>query len=181
MANQKYHDLLKENKHNVGVVNSSFAKEIVNGAVATVDMDNYILVEFDGFDAEGNRKCKPLTASNIKGLMVTTIEEDSIFGEEVYQGGYNDFFNAQGDMVKLTVLEPYVRFETSNFTGDAAIGGYAYYDHATKKFTCVATPEENMKAATNQYLIVGKDTDFGANIGIPTIRLEVLPELIVGE
>lgn len=178
MANQKYVDLQKINTHGVGVVNSSFAKEIVNGAIISADADNYTLVEFDGFDSEGNRKCKPLSASTVKGLLVSTFEEESLFGEESYQGNYNDFFNAQGEMVKLTVQEPYLRFEVSAYTGTPAVGSYAYYDAATKKYVCVAVPDTAMKAAKNQYLIVAKNTDFGANLGIPTIRVEVLPELI---
>lgn len=179
MANQKYLDLLKVNTHGVGLVNSSWAKEIVNGAIISEDLDNYCLVEFDGFDVEGNRKCKPLTASSVRGLIVSTVEEESLFGEESYQGNYNDFFNQGGDIVKLTVQEPYLRFEVSNFSGTPKVGCYAYYDHATKKYVCVDTPDGTMHASKNQYMVVAKDTDFGANLGgIPTIRLEVLPELI---
>lgn len=181
MANAKYDAVFTENKHTVGLINSSWAKKIVNGAYCpTANIDNYTLVEMDGFDTDGNRKCKPLSAIGTKGFLVSTIEEESLyFDEEYLQGNYNDFYNAKGEMMNLTIQEPWLHFECSNYSGTPKVGGYAYYNVTDKKFICVDTADATMKTAGNQYTVVAVNTDFGANLGVaPTIRLEMLEKLI---
>jgi hypothetical protein len=180
MANKKFEALFATNSNEVGTVNTSWAKKITNGCKLTVaDASNYTLVEFAGYDADGNRQCKPLTANNVKGFLLTTNEEESLFGDGELQGNYTDFYNKVGDMCDLTIQEQYLRFETSAFTKNAglatiALGNVAHYDFTTKKYIVSAVGSENAGYATavNKYEVVGVDTDFGQNIGVPTIRLE---------
>lgn len=180
MANKKFEALFATNNYGVGTVNTSWAKKITNGAKLTVaDADNYTLVEFAGYDADGNRQCKPLTANTVKGLLLTTNEEEALYGDGELQGNYTDFYNKVGDMCDLTIQESYLRFEASNFTlndglSAAALGNVAHYDFTTKKYIVSAVGAENAgyAAAVNKYEVVGVDTDFGQNIGVTTIRLE---------
>lgn len=180
MGNAKFDALFATNNHEVGVVNTYWSKKVTNGAKLTVaNADNYTLVEFTGFDADGNRQCKPLTANNVKGFLVTTNEEEALYGDGEIQGNYTDFYNAVGDMCDLTIQEPYVRFETSAFTRNAglatvALGNVAHFDFTTKKYIVSAVGSEHAgyAAASNKYEVVGVDTDFGQNIGVTTIRLE---------
>lgn len=183
MANAKYEALFKENNHEVGVVNSSWAKEYVNGARLTVsDLDNYLLVEFDGYDDDGVKKCKPLTSDATKGFLVSTVEEEALFADEtMIQGNYTDFYNKDGDMVKLTIQEPFLRFETSAFTKHTGaetlkLGMVAHYDYATKKYIIskVGSEHSGYSASANKYEVVGISTDFGANVGKETVRLQCM-------
>lgn len=170
-------------KHNVGTINTSWAKEYANGAVLTGgNADNYTLVEFDGFDEEGNRKVKPLTANTVKGHIVSTVEEEDIYRaiDAGLSANYTDFYNKEGDMVKVTISEPFLRYEVSNFefnTGItvAARGQVAHYDATKKKYiiSSASTPHAGYTAAVNKYIVVDPDTDFGYNIEVPCVRLEI--------
>lgn len=179
MASAKIDALLATSNHECGVVNTSWAKEFTNGAKLTVaNADNFTLVELAGFDADGNFQCKPLTANTVKGFLLTTNEEEALYGDGELQGNYTDFYNKLGDMCKLTVQEQYLRFETTAFTlnaglGSVARGNVAHYDFTTKKYIISAVGTENAgyAAAVNKYDVVGVDTDFGQNIGVTTVRL----------
>lgn len=182
MANIKYDALFAEGKHEVGTINSSYARELVNGAKLTeANADNYTLVELAGFDEEGVRICKPLSDKAKKGFILSTIEEESLFGDGDYvlQGNYNDFYNAVGDMCKLTIQDDFVRFETSAFEKNSDVdsvkkGMVAHYDTTKKKYI-VSKPDsahEDYEASANKYEVVDEDSDFGINVGKTTIRLE---------
>jgi len=180
MANQRIDALTVVNTHGCGVVNTSWARHLTNGQKLTLgNLDNYTLAETVGFDTDGNATCKALSAITVKGLLVTTVEEEALYGEGDLQGNYNDFYNAMGDMVRLTIQEQYLRFEVTNFTKNAglatiALGNVAHYDTTTKAFIVSAVGTEHVGYATavNKYDVVGADTDFGFNIGTPTIRLQ---------
>ena len=183
MANRIFKTLLEQGTHEVGVLNSSQSRDIVNGAKLTGgDLDNFLLVEDAGWDEDG-RLCKALSDNTKKGFLVTTIEEESLFADEEFlQGNYRDFYNAEGEFVKLTLLEAYVtRFETSAFTKDSGVTGditrgmVAHYDHATKKYIVsksASSANSGYSAAANKFEVVDVNTDFGYNVGVPTIRLE---------
>jgi hypothetical protein len=185
MANRLFDIMFQEGNHEVGVINTSWAKVTANGAkLTTADSDNYLLVEFDGYDDEGVRQCKPLTDGTKKGLILSTVEEESLFGDgsEMLQGNYKDFYNKVGEMVRLTIQEPFVRFETSAFSLNTGIaksedvkrGFVAHFDVATKKYIISdsATPHANYATAANKYEVVDVMTDFGYNVGKVTMRLE---------
>lgn len=180
MANYKMKVLLQEGTHEVGVLNSSQSRDIVNGAKLTGgDLDNFLLVEDAGWDEDG-RLCKALSADSKKGFLVTTIEEESLYADEDFlQGNYRDFYNAQGEFLRMTLLEAYVtRFETSAFelsgANKAERGMVAHYDANKKKYIIskLGSLASGYNAAVNKFEVVDVDTDFGANIGVPTIRLE---------
>lgn len=181
MANRIFEQIFTQGTHEVGVLNSSFSRHLVNGAkLTTADSDNYLLVELDGFDADGNRQVKPLTDTTKKGLLLTTVEEEALFGDgESYQGNYTDFYNAVGEMVRPTIQEDYLHFETSAYSLNTgvtapALGLVAHYDVATKKYILSDAGSAHLDYATagNKYLVVGVATDFGYNVGRPCIRLE---------
>lgn len=181
MANRILESLYTVGTRECGVLNSSQSRDLVNGAKVTVaDVDNFTLVEEAGFDAEA-RLCKPVTTKTAKGFLVTTVEEESLYAEESFlQGNYRDFYNKVGDMAKLTLLEPYVtRFETSAFAKNAGLatitkGLPAHYDFATKKYIVSdgTTNHADYTGCPNKFVVVDINTDFGFNVGVPTIRLE---------
>lgn len=180
MANRIFEQIFTQGTHEVGVLNSSFSKHIVNGAKLTVaDSDNYLLVEDAGFDSEGVRLVKPLTDTTKKGLLLTTVEEEVLFGDAELQGNYTDFYNAVDEMVRPTIQEEYLHFETSAYSLNTGVtvpayGLVAHYDVATKKYILSDAGSAHLDYATagNKYLVVGVATDFGANVGKATIRLE---------
>lgn len=180
MANRIFEQVFAQGTHEVGVVNTSWAKPVANGAKLTVaDHDNYLLVEFNGYDTDGNRQCKPLTDTTKKGLIASTNEEESLYGDGALQGNYRDFYNKVGDPVKLTAQETYVRFETSAYTLNTGVtavarGLVAHYDVATKKYIVSnpASAHADYATSLNKYEVVDIDTDFGYNCGVTTIRLE---------
>lgn len=180
MANARFEALFNTNNHEVGTINTSWAKPITNGAILTEDnADNYTLVEEAGFDSEGNRLCKPLTSNDVKGFILSTNEEEALFGDGELQGNYTDFYNKKGDVCNLIIQEPYLRFETSAFTKNAGltaveVGNVAHYDVTTNKYiiSAVGSEHADYTNSANKYLVVGVDTDFGVNLGVTTIRLE---------
>lgn len=183
MANERYEALFRKYDHGVGVINSSWAKEVTNGCRLTVaNADNYTLVEFDGYDTDGVLKCKPLTDKTKVGHVLSTVEEESLFGDgsDLIQGNYTDFYNKQGDMVKVTYSEPRLRMEVSNFelnTGNTkiALGQVAHYDIAKKAYIVSKSATDahaDFATAGNKYEVAGIDTDFGVNMEKTTIRLE---------
>lgn len=184
MANYKMKVLLQEGTHEVGVLNSSQSRDIVNGAKLTGgDLDNFLLVEDAGWDEDG-RLCKALSDNTKKGFLVTTIEEESLYADEEFlQGNYRDFYNAEGEFVRMTLLEAYVtRFETSAFELNSGVdkatrGMVAHYDATKKKYIISKSAndaEAGYATAKNQFEVVDVETDFGFNVGHPngTIRLE---------
>ena len=183
MANYKMKVLLQEGTHEVGVLNSSQSRDIVNGAKLTGgDLDNFLLVEDAGWDEEDGRLCKALSDNTKKGFLVTTIEEESLYADEEFlQGNYRDFYNAQGEFVRMTLLEAYVtRFETSAFELNSGVdkatrGMVAHYDATKKKYIIsksASDAEAGYSTAVNKFEVVDVETDFGFNVGVPTIRLE---------
>jgi hypothetical protein len=179
MANAKIEALFTENTHACGVVNTSWSKSFTNGCKLTVaDADNYTIVELAGYNEDGVALCKPLTATTVKGLLLTTPEEETLYGDGELQGNYTDFYNAVGDMCNLTIQEEYVRLEVTNFTKNAGLativpGNVAHFDATTKKYIVSDATAAHADYATagNKYEVVGVDTDFGYNVGVPTIRL----------
>lgn len=181
MANRILKALYEVGKHEVGVLNSSQSRDLVNGAKLTGgDLDNFLLVEDAGWDEDG-RLCKALSSNTVKGFLVTTIEEESLYADEEWlQGNYKDFYNAKGEFVKLTLLEAYVtRFETSAFEKNSGVdkitrGMVAHYDATKKKYIIskADSKHEGYETAANKFEVVDVDTDFGYNVGSTTVRLE---------
>ena len=165
--------------HQIGALNTKWAKHLANGAMATEDFDNYILVELTR-DLEGQLQCKPLTSTTKKGYLATTIEEEHLLQTDGFSEEYVDFYNAEGEMVRVTDVDVQknVRFETSAFAKNAGVtevkrGFVAHFDPTTKKYI-VSNPSSAHAAyatAVNKFEVVDVDTDLGFAFEIPTIRL----------
>lgn len=179
MASRGYKTIGERGTHEIGALNSKWANHLVNGAVALEDFDNYLLVELER-DAEGVLGCKVLTDNTKKGYLATTIEEEDLLQTDGFSEEYVDFYNATGDMVRVTDVDVQknVRFETSAFTKNTGVteikrGFVAHFDPTTKKYI-VSNPTSlhtDYTDAVNKFEVVDEDTDLGFAFEVPTIRL----------
>jgi hypothetical protein len=180
MSTRLFKAISEKGTHQIGTLNTSWAKQVPNGAkLTTANVENYTLVEMDGRDADGNKQCKQLSAKANKAYLVTTVEEEQLQNIGGIQETYTDFFNEVGEMIRLTRLEVGIRFETSAFSFNAgtsvAIKGLvAHFDVATKKYilSTSGTPHADYASSSAQFEVVDEDTDFGYALEVPTIRLE---------
>ena len=70
MSTRLYKAISEIGTHEVGTLNTKWAKQVVNGAkLTTADVDNFTLVEMDGRDTEGNKQCKQLSAKTNKAFL----------------------------------------------------------------------------------------------------------------
>ena len=187
MATRLLDVLTQEGTHAVGNLNSKWAKHYANGAILTGgNVDNFTIVELDGYDEEGNAKCKKLSDKGHRGYLVTTVEEEQLQDFAGFHEGYRDFYNKEGEIVRLTILDDDVRFETSNFTNDTSNtdgvkkGNVAHFDVTTGKYIIskASAPHADYEASALKFEVVDEDTDLGYAYGIPTIRLKVLANII---
>jgi len=170
--------------HAVGNLNNWKVKVVPYGAVVTTaDVDNFTLVQYDGFNADGERQCKQLAAVATKGFLVASVEERFVDGEQLAS-----FFNGVGDRARLVVLESGVtRFDTSAFEmnvvgngGTAvtavAVGMKAFFDPTKKKFiVCNSGAEATLYAtAANKFEVVGVETDAAYGFIVDTVKLEAI-------
>lgn len=161
--------LLQEGGHDISTINSSWAKPLVNGAIIEDGVvDNGLLVELDGYDEEGNNKCKFYEGTG-QAYIAQTAEEEQLmtdFGET----SYTCFYNKKGEIARLFVVESTLRQETSAYsvaTGVTLAKGLPVeWDATNHKFKVVAT------STTAIAKVVDLDTDFGYNAGKSTIRIQ---------
>lgn len=179
MSSRLYQAISEVGTHEIGDLNTKWAKRVTNGAKAKVDFDNFIIVEITGRDAEGNLECQPLSVVTNEGFLATTIEEEHLLNIGGYQETYRDFFNGKGEMVQLTRPETGIRFDTSAFSLNAGVtsvtrGMVAHFDPATKKYIIsdAGTPHADFATAKNQFEVVDEDSDFGYGYDVTTIKLE---------
>lgn len=170
--------------HAVGNLNNWKVKVIPYGAiVTTADVDNFTLVQYDGFNADGERQCKQLAAVTTKGFLIASVEERFVEGEALAS-----FYNGIGDRGRLVVIEAGVtRFDTSAFEmnvvgngGTAvtavAVGMTAFFDPTKKKFiVCNAGAEATLySTAVNKFVVVGVETDSAYGFAVDTVKLEAV-------
>lgn len=167
--------------HAVGSLNE-WTKNVLNlGAKvdAGVTIDNWNLVKL-GFNAAGERVCKKLDSHDdaAPAYLLAAVEE--------YMGEYEsikNFYNTEGERVRVVKLEPGMRFECSNFSPNTMDigthpyknGATAHFDKDTGKF--IVNNEQgndhgNYATATNQFVIV--DAEGNYIDGQKTIRFEVI-------
>jgi len=169
--------------HAVGNLNNWDIKVMPYGAVvAGADVDNFTLVEMDGFDAEGNRKCKQLADVTHKGYLVAAVER------RYFDESLASFFNAVGEPARIVHIEAGVtRFDTSAFEKNVvgnggtavtavAVGMKAFFDPTKKKFiVCNSGAEATLYAtAVNKFEVVGDETDAEFGFPVDTVRLEAI-------
>jgi hypothetical protein len=176
MASRVLKALQEVGNHAVGNLNSLKIKTVANGAVVTgADIDNFTLGEL-GFDANGERTVKQLSAIDKKAYLVAA-PETRYLGEAMA-----DFYNEVGERVRVVILEPgYTRFESSAFslnTGvtEVAKGQVAHFDPATKKFIISAAGAAHVDYAGSsaKFLVVNSEEDIEYTFGQPMVRFEVI-------
>ncbi len=176
MASDILKALQQVGTHAVGNLNSLKIKTVANGAVVEgADIDNFTLGEL-GFNANGERTVKQLSANDKKAVLVAA-PETRYLGEEITK-----YYNAVGERVRCVILEAgYTRFETSAFTKNTGVteianGQVAHFDVATKKFIISAVGSEHIDYATAsaKFLVVNNEEDIQYTFGVPMVRLEVI-------
>jgi hypothetical protein len=155
--------------HAIGNLNSLKVKTVAHGAkIVDADVDNFTLVEL-GFDADGERTAKQLSAVDKKGYLIAA-PETRYLGEAL-----GDFYNAVGERARIVILEEaYTRFDTSAFTGTPANGKVAHFDPATKKFLIHDGAHADYANAKAKFLVVSNEDDMEYTQGQALVRLEVI-------
>jgi hypothetical protein len=185
MATRQLKAFEEQGTHAVGNLNSLKVKTVANGAIVEgTDIDNFTLCEL-GFNADGERTVKQLSAAGNKAHLVAA-PETRYMGESM-----RDFYNAVGERVRVVVLEEnYTRFDASAFSldpGDATTtparpavtevnnGQVAHFDVTSKKFiiSASATPHPGYAGSSAQFLVVNNEEDMAYTFGVPMVRLEV--------
>ena len=156
-------EALKATNVKHGVRNlSEWNKKVLNQG-AKVDggnIDNFSIVEL-GFNTQGERVCKALTATTKKGVLIASVEE---YIQE-YEG-ISDFFNAEGELARIVYLEDANRIQVSAFVKDdgtkAIVNGQnVHFDATTKKYIVSNGTTDNAGFATagNKFIVVDAEGD----------------------
>ena len=174
MATQLRDLLTLGGTHHISNINSKGAKPLVNGAIlGGSDLDNGSLVELDGFDTEGNRKCKPWEGTATK-YFVQTSEQDQML-TEYGENQITMFYNKVGEIIRIYKVYSGLRTEISNYTVKASTsmtyGSKVFYNVDTNAYIVNGDASGSVIEIGE---VVGMDTDFGANAGKETIRVEWL-------
>lgn len=176
MASRILKALQEVGNHAVGNLNSLKVKTVAHGAlVEGADIDNFTLVEL-GFNADGERTCKQLSAIDKKAYLIAS-PETRYLGEAM-----GDFYNAVGERARIVILESgYTRFETSAFSLNSGVtevqrGQVAHFDPATKKFiiSAAGSPHADYAGSSAKFLVVNSEEDMEYTFGVPMVRLEVI-------
>lgn len=187
MASRISKVLSEQGTHAIGALNTKWTKHMANGAIATEDFDNYLLVE-TSYNTDGELECGVLTDATKKGYLVTTVEEDHLIQSDGFHEEYTDFYNATGEVVRITDVDVQKnsRFETSAFelNADGTTNGgntitsvkkgyVAHFNPTTKKYMISdnTAPATAYGTAANKFEVVEEDTDLGYAFGVTTIRL----------
>lgn len=166
-------DALKnEGTHAISNINTRGTKPLVNGAILTGgNLDNGLLVELIARDSEGNLQCKAWEGVNDFYIVETVVEEQ--LQQDLGEYDYKNFYNAEGEIVRLFVPEKFLRQETSAYTvADGvtlALDLAVVYDTVAKEFVVGGTAGTGVVEVGT---VVGIDTDFGYNAGAATIRVQ---------
>lgn len=174
MASRFLDALTAKGGNQIGSLNTMWTKHMANGAIATEDIQNYTLAEIAWVD--GVLTCKKLSDPANKGYLVTTVEEDQLFQELGFSETYRDFYNAEGEIIRITDVDAQKnsRFETSAISAEDATtvaeGQFAYWDVATGTYK-ITTDLTDLDAVVNKFEVVDADTMLGYSFDVPTIRL----------
>lgn len=182
-------DILKtlgnQGTHAVGTLNTPMphVETVPHGAVAIEAIDNYTIVEVDGYDEyTGKPKVKSLTGATKEGYLIASVAQ-RFLGEDL-----SHFYNDAGEDVRIIVQKKNLRFQTSAYelntenvtNGGAKVsalakGQVAHFNPTTKKFMIsdATSPATAYGTAANKYVVVGTDMDTAGQFSVPTIRLSV--------
>lgn len=168
------------NKHSVGnlVSTRKHIQDLANGALYVEDVDNFHLVEIEFSATSGEPEAKYLTDN--------TIDKSKIFlsagmdgqrfnaGEEI-----SGFFNGVGEKQRVVYLTQGLIFDTSAFELDAtvtevAVGNFAHYNPATKKFVIHDGTNADYANASVKFVVRRNESETMFTLGQPMVRLIVL-------
>lgn len=163
-------------KHAVGNLNNWTVRTLNQGAkVVGADIDNFTFVEL-GFDAEGERTCKQLSAKTNKAYLIAGVERYLEYG--MLKESLSSFYNAIGERSRIVHLDEGLRFDTSAFSKNTGVteiknGMVAHFDVTTKKFIVSdgTTNHADYEGSSVKLLVV--DADSATIDGQKCIRLEV--------
>lgn len=156
---------LKGSTHAVGNINSINVRTIPE-VFAGADLDNYTMVELAFVN--GVRTATQLTPNTDRGYLICS-DEVRYDGEQ-----YKEFYNGNGEAVRVIYVSPGVRFDTSAYvqiSGTApAVGQFASWDASAKKYQLEAAESGS---ALNTFEVVGINTA-EYSLGLATVKLSVL-------
>lgn len=175
MASRMLDVFTVQGTHAVGNISSWKIRTLPYGAIVDgASIDNFTWCEL-GFNAEGERICKQLSAKATKGYLIAAPERRYITGEQMC-----DFYNGVGEPARIVLPDLGVRFETSAYTLNTGVteivnGLVAHFDVATKKFIISDSTAAHADYATsaNQFLVVATDLETDAIDGYSVVRLEI--------
>lgn len=148
---------LRQNLHHVGNLNNWKKKHLNQGAVATEDIDNYMLVSL-GFNAvSGERECTRVVDVGTKGYLVATPEDYMEEYETI-----SSFYNGIGERAGVVKMDIGMRFECSNFLLEdenqpVNNGNPVYYEPARHAFVVANVtngPIGRYQLAANKLVVV---------------------------
>lgn len=174
MATRQLKALTERGSYATGNLNSLKVRTITNGAVVEGgEIENFTMVEL-GFNEEGERVAKQLSDVSKKTYLIAAVERRYL-GEEL-----RDFVNAEGERVRIVILDAGVRFDSSKFRLNAGVteiknGQVAHFDPATKSYVIsnASTPHADYAQADAKLLVVTNEEDIEYTLGMPTVRFEV--------
>lgn len=173
MATNAWNSLTNKQYHTVGNITSThkYVQDVPNGALFTEDVDNFVLAEL-GFNAEGERTAKNLTAETVEGFLVAAPERRYL-GESL-----SEFYVGAGERGRVVHLTKGLRFDTSAYDVDAGksvvAGAKAHFDVTLKKFLIHDGTHANYDGAKNKFHLVSNEDDIEFTLGVPTVRFEVI-------
>lgn len=181
MATSVIKAISAEGTHQVGKITAIKRETVPYGAVVTTaDVDNFTLVEFDGFSADGDRQCKQLSAKANYGYLVSTAEFRPM-NEELEK-----FYNEVGEKANLDILKPrYTTFRTSAYTKNTGVttvvkGLVAHFDVATKKYilSTSASPHADYAGSMMKFEVIADEDDVAAEFNVDAIGLVIVSDTL---
>lgn len=140
----------KRTKHTVGQVNSYEFETVINGAICSEDVDNFVMGELEYKEVDGVLEaCVKKATAGVKAhdaVLLVTPEVRISKGE--FQELLSDFYNGKGERATCALLKPGFTFETSAFdatdvSGAPKVGHYAVWDAVGSKFKLKATTDDS--------------------------------------
>ena len=173
---------LAEGTHKVSLINSGKgARPMVNGGIlsGSKNVDNGILVEFDGFDENGRRKYKPWEGTN-EAFIIANRPNDSENGLmlDLGEDDIKKYYIEVGEAITVYSIKTngHIRQETDNYKSDTELnisdlGKTILYNTTSMEFEIGKSPSSN---SIEVGMLVDVNTDLGANAdtSVPTIRIE---------
>ena len=174
MATNKWNTASNQVVHTVGNLTSThkYVTDLANGALITEDVDNFVLAEL-GFNANGERTAKNLSAATVEGVLVAAPERRYL-GEAL-----KEFYVGAGERGRVVFLTKGLRFQSSAFAKGAGVtaieeGMFAHFDVTTKKFLVHDGTHAAYATAKNKFLVLTGDDNLYHGLGVPAIHLEVI-------